>query len=364
VPKLTGIVAGLPAAVPFVGPEALERQSGRPMVARLGANENLFGPSASVRAAMRDALAESALYGDPEGWELRVAIARHHGLTPEHIVLGAGVDELLGLVVQAYLEPGEVAAMSTGAYPTFAYQVATHGGRFARVPYRNFANDAEALVELARESGAKLLYLSNPDNPTGSWLSAETQLAILDRLPPDCLFLLDEAYGEFAPPGTLPEISCDDPRVIRFRTFSKVHGLAGMRVGYVFGAPEVVRPLDRIRNQFGVGRVAQAAALAALADQDHVRQMVAAIAEGRRDYAATAARHGFEALPSATNFVAIDMGDGDRARAVLRALIEQEGVFVRMPGVAPLDRCVRITVGPAPDRQIFAEAFSRVVGAL
>jgi histidinol-phosphate aminotransferase len=362
-PRLTEIVAGLPAAVPFVGPEALARQSGRLLAPRLGANESLFGPSPAVRAAMRDAIAESSLYGDPEGWDLRQAIGRHLGLGVDHIVLGAGVDELLGLVVRAYLAPGETAVMSTGGYPTFAYQVDGHGGRIARVPYRDFANDGEALAEKARAEGAKLLYLSNPDNPTGSWLSAETQRVMLERLPPDCVFLLDEAYGEFAPAGSLPETGINDPRLIRCRTFSKAHGLAGMRVGYVFGLPETVRPLDRIRNQFGVGRIAQAAALAALADTAYVRHILAEVEEGRRDYAAIAAGHGYAALPSATNFVAIDMGEGARARGVLKALIEREGVFVRMPGVAPFDRCIRVTVAPAPDRKLFAEAFQRVVKA-
>lgn len=363
-PALTRIVAALPATIPFVGPESLERQSGTPLSLRLGANESLFGASPKVIEAMQRTAFESQLYGDPEGLVLRGAIARHHGVTAQHIVLGAGIDELLGTLAQAYLEHGEIAVMSEGAYPTFAYQIRGHGGQIRTSPYRADRNDPMALVELARQVGAKLLYLSNPDNPTGSYISAADQLALLARLPDTCLLVLDEAYAEFAPAEALPDLAADDPRVIRFRTFSKAHGLAGMRVGYALGAPELVRPFDRIRNQFGVGRVTQAAALAALADQDFVAGVVESTAQGKRDYAALAERHGFRALPSATNFVAIDVGTVERARAILAGLLEREGVFIRMPGVAPLNRCIRVTVGRAEDRPRFAEAFSRVVAAL
>jgi histidinol-phosphate aminotransferase len=363
-PALTGIVDALPATIPFVGPEALERRSGTALTLRLGANESLFGASPRVVAAMQQAALESQLYGDPEGFALREALARHHGVTVDHIVLGAGIDELFGVLAQAYLEHGEIAVMSAGAYPTFAYQIRGHGGLIHTTPYRDFRNDPEALAELARRVGAKLLYLSNPDNPTGSHLTAAEQQALLDRLPGNCLFVLDEAYAEFAPAGALPDLASDDPRVIRFRTFSKAHGLAGMRVGYALGEPALVRPFDRIRNQFGVGRVTQAAALAALEDQEFVARVVAETAAGKRDYAELAERHGFGALDSATNFVAIDVGSAERARGILQRLLESEGVFIRMPGVAPLDRCIRVTVGRPEDRRRFADAFSRVVAAL
>ncbi|HEV2676449.1 MAG TPA: aminotransferase class I/II-fold pyridoxal phosphate-dependent enzyme [Aliidongia sp.] len=363
-PALAAIVAGLPASTPFVGPEALERRLGRPLGVRLGANESLFGPSARVIEAMRAAALDINLYGDPEGFELRTALARHHALTLDHVVLGSGIDELLGLLVRAYLEPGGIAVMSLGGYPTFVYQVSGHGGRIETVPYRDDRNDAEGLVEAARRVGAKLLYLSNPDNPSGSYLTGATICDMVDRLPRGCLLVLDEAYAEFAPADAIPDIAADDPRVVRLRTFSKAHGLAGMRVGYAFGAPETIRPLDRIRNQFGVGRMAQAAALAALADQDHVATVVAAVAAGRADYAALARELGAVALPSATNFVTIDVGGSVCAKTILAALLEREGVFIRMPGAAPLDRCIRVTVGRPEERTLFAAAFRRVFACL
>lgn len=363
-PGLTAIVDGLPASTPFVGPEALERRMGRPLDVRLGANESLFGPSALVIEAMRAAAPDIHLYGDPEGFELRTALAKHHGITLDNLVLGSGVDELLGVLVKAYLEPGQIAVMSLGAYPTFAYQVNGQGGRIETVPYRDDKNDIDGLLDAARGVGAKLLYLSNPDNPSGSYHPAATLLDLIERLPPDCLLVLDEAYAEFAPADAIAPIPIDDPRVIRLRTFSKAHGLAGMRVGYAFGAKETIRPFDRIRNQFGVGRMAQAAALAALADQAHVTSVVAAVAAGREEYAALARELGFTALPSATNFVTIDVGGSACAKFILAALLEREGVFIRMPGAAPLDRCIRVTVGRPQERAIFAAAFRRVVAGL
>jgi histidinol-phosphate aminotransferase len=268
------------------------------------------------------------------------------------------------MIVRAYLAPGEIAIMSAGGYPTFAYQVLGHGGVIETVPYRDDRNDGPALVAAARVHGAKLLYLANPDNPGGTWLDAAEQAAMLNALPPNCLLVLDEAYAEFAPDGAIPDLDPDDPRVIRLRTFSKAHGLAGLRVGYALGAPAAVRVFDRIRNQFGVGRLAQAAALAALDDPAHVAAVVAGVAEGRRDYAELAAALGFAALPSATNFVAIDVGGPVRARAIVDALLAREGVFIRMPGKPPLDRCIRVTIGRPADRAIFAAALRRVVAGL
>ena len=266
---LSRIVADLPAWTPFVGPEELERRTGRPVSVRIGANESLFGPSPRVIEALRRASSQAHLYGDPESFALRSAIAREHGVAIDHIALGAGIDELQGVLVQAYVDPGDIVVSSFGSYPTWAYHTAGHGGRMITVPYRDFRNDLQALSDAARTHRAKLVYLANPDNPTGSHVTAADQMAMLTQLPPGCLLVLDEAYAPFAPEGVLPAIAPDDPQVIRLRTFSKAHGLAGMRIGYAIGAPDLVRPFDRIRNHFGVTRLSQAAALTALADRDY-----------------------------------------------------------------------------------------------
>ena len=356
----TSIVRGLPATVPFTGPETLERRRGCVFRARIGANESAFGVSPMALEAMGRELARAAWYGDPEALELREALAEHHGVAVDELVVGAGVDELLGVVVRMLVEPGASVVTSLGAYPTFNYHVVGHGGVLRTVPYVGDQEDPDALLEAAEDVHAPLVYFANPDNPMGSWHDASVIERMIERLPEDRVLVLDEAYSDFVGEETLPPIRTDDPRVIRMRTFSKAHGMAGLRIGYAIGHRDLITGISKIRNHFGVNRIAQAGAMASLADrafQDGVRRRVEA---GKRHYGEIAARLGMMALPSATNFVAIDVGGAKRARALLAGL-QEEGVFVRMPGVAPLDRCIRVTVGTEADRAIFETAITSLV---
>ncbi|MEL6766384.1 MAG: pyridoxal phosphate-dependent aminotransferase [Pseudomonadota bacterium] len=358
---LTPLAASLPATVPFVGPEKQERDRGAPFVARIGANESVFGPSPHAVAAMQAAAAGVWRYADPTNHDLRGALSAHLGVPPEALVIGEGIDGLLGLTVRLFAGAGDTVVTSAGAYPTFNYHVAGFGARLVTVPYRDDAEDLEALAAAARAENARLVYLSNPDNPMGSWHGADAIMAFIDALPEGCLLCLDEAYGEFAPAGTLPPLDPSDPRLIRFRTFSKAHGLAGLRLGYAIATPENAAAFERVRNHFGVNRIAQAAGLAALADSAHLAHVVAATDAARTQIRAIAAANGLTALPSATNFVAVDCGrDGDFARRVLAALLA-EGIFVRMPGIAPLDRCIRIGCGTAADMAALEAALPRAL---
>ncbi|MDP9002211.1 MAG: aminotransferase class I/II-fold pyridoxal phosphate-dependent enzyme [Myxococcota bacterium] len=361
-PPQTRLVQGLPATVPFLAPDAIERQTGRTLRLRLGANESPFGPSPRAIDAMRAALDRIAYYGDPENAALRAELARIHGVSSQNIIVCSGIDDLLGLAVRAFIEGGVSAVTSLGAYPTFNYHVDGFGGRLHRVPYRQDANDLEALAEMAVRSGARVIYLANPDNPTATWHAAGAIQSFMGRLPANSLLLLDEAYIEYAPDGTAPEIAPDDPRVIRMRTFSKAHGMAGARIGYGIAAVDTIAAFDKIRHHFGVNSVAQAGALASLSDQEHLGRVVACVAEGRRDYEELARSLGLATLPSATNFVAIDVGGAPRARVLLAAL-QERGVFVRMPSVPPLDRCIRVTVGRPEERAVFAGIFRELCSA-
>jgi histidinol-phosphate aminotransferase len=278
-PRLTPLVAALPATVPFVGPEAIERRRGAPFRARLGANESVFGPSPAAVEAMQRAARDVWMYADPEAHDLRAAIAAHHGVDPAHVMVGEGIDGLLGLLVRLTVTDGTPVVTSDGAYPTFNYHVAGFGGTLHRVPYRDDAEDLSALLSRAAEVGARLVYLANPDNPMGSWHTGAAIEAALDAVPDGALLLLDEAYVDLAPDGTAPTIDPADPRVIRLRTFSKGHGMAGARVGYAIGAAPLIAAFDRVRNHFGMSRMAQAGALASLGDPGwlaHVRAEVAA----------------------------------------------------------------------------------------
>lgn len=362
-PRYTDLVAALPASVPFVSPETQERTRGRPFRARLGANESIFGPSPNAIAAMQEAAAESWKYGDAENYALRHALAAHHGVGMDNIMVGEGIDGLLGYLVRLVVAPGDPVVTSEGAYPTFNYHVTGYGGVLHKVPFRDDAEDPEALIAKAAETGAKLIYISNPDNPMGTWHDAARLQVMIEAVPEGSLLILDEAYVEFAPEGTAPAFDPDDPRIIRMRTFSKAYGLAGARVGYAIAAPSLIAAFNKVRNHFGMARTSQIGALAALQDQGWLAEVIARSAAARERLAQIAAENGLSALPSATNFVAIDCGrDGDFARAVLAELIERD-IFVRMPFVAPQDRCIRVSTGPGDHLDAFAAALPEALQA-
>jgi histidinol-phosphate aminotransferase len=355
-PRYTPLVASLPATVPFVGPETQERARGTAFRARIGANESVFGPSPKAVAAMEAAAAQVWKYGDPEVHDLKAALAAHHGVRPENIVVGEGIDGLLGYLVRMLVGPGDPVVTSLGAYPTFNFHVAGFGGHLHTVPFKGDSEDPDTLLAKARETQARLVYLANPDNPMGSWHPAATIAETIAGVPDGTLLVLDEAYVDVAPDGIAPPIDPTDTRVIRMRTFSKGYGMAGLRVGYAIGHADLIRSFDKVRNHFGVGRIAQAGALAALADQPYLAEVRARVAAARDSIAAIARDSGLTPLPSATNFVTVDCGrDGAFAKAVLDGLIAR-GVFVRMPFVAPQNRCIRISCGTEADLAILAEA--------
>ncbi|MEM8789468.1 MAG: pyridoxal phosphate-dependent aminotransferase [Pseudomonadota bacterium] len=362
-PRFTPLIQGLPATVPFVGPETQERMLGRPFAARLGANESVFGPAPAALAAMRTAASETWKYGDPENHALRTALADRHGVGMEHIVVGAGIDGLLGSLARLLVAPDTAVVTSDGAYPTFNYHVAGYGGTLHKVPYRDDAEDPDALVVKARQTGAALIYLANPDNPMGSWHGADRIAAMIADLPPGCVLCLDEAYAEFAPPDTLPPLAPAHPCVIRMRTFSKAHGMAGARIGYALGHPDLIGAFAKVRNHFGVNRTAQTGALAALSAEDWLAQVILRTAAARDRIAAIARDHGLSPLPSATNFVTIDCRrDAAFARAVMDALLARR-IFVRMPFAAPGNRCIRVTAGTEADLDAFAAALGPALKA-
>jgi histidinol-phosphate aminotransferase len=336
---------------------------GRPFAARLGANESAFGPSPKAISAMQMASAESWMYADPESYDLREALAMHHGIPASYIMVGEGIDTLLGVLVRLYVGQDDPVVTSMGAYPTFNYHVAGFGGALHTAPYARDHEDPEALLAKAAEVGAKLIYIANPDNPMGSWHCADVIQSMIDRLPVGCMLVLDEAYVDLAPKGTAPAIDTTAQNIIRMRTFSKAHGMAGARVGYAIGSVDVIGAFNKVRNHFGMSRISQAGALAALQDigwMAHVREQVAA---SRERIATAAAENGLTALPSATNFVAIDCGqDGDFARAVLAHLVAN-GIFVRMPFVAPQDRCIRVSCGTPAQMDTFEAALPEALTA-
>ncbi|WP_417425869.1 pyridoxal phosphate-dependent aminotransferase [Hoeflea sp.] len=361
--RFTALVESLPPTVPFVGPETQERARGEKFIARLGANESGFGPAPSVIQAINREAGLCWRYADSESHDLRHALAAHLRLGADNLVVGEGIDGLLGLLARLIVEPGTPVVTSLGAYPTFNFHVAGFGGRLVTVPYRDDREDLDALLDAVRREDAPLVYLSNPDNPMGTWHSADDVVAFAKALPETTMLALDEAYGETAPVEALPAIASlsEMPNVLRFRTFSKAYGLAGQRVGYVIGQAETVSRFDRVRNHFGVNRIGQAAALAALTDQAWLAEVVDRVAAARDRISAIGRSHGFEPIPSATNFVTLDCGASvERAKSILDELVKR-GVFIRMPGVAPLNRCIRVSAGPEAELAIFEQMLAEVM---
>ena len=355
-PRFTELVASLPSTVPFVGPETQERARGMKFAARLGANENVFGPSPKAISAMQAAVPDVWMYGDPENHDLKQALAAFHGIQPENIVVGAGIDGLLGSLCRMLVGQDTPVVTSLGAYPTFNFHVSGYGGALHTVPYKGDFEDPTALLEKAREVDAALMYFANPDNPMGTWQDADAMQEMIDNVPNGTVLCLDEAYLEFAPEGTAPALDTDNRNVIRMRTFSKAYGMAGARVGYAIGHADLINAFNKVRNHFGMNRASQAGALATLGDQQYLAQTLANVNAAKVRIGEIVRRFGLEPIPSATNFVTIDCGkDGDYARALVGALIAQN-IFVRMPFVAPQDRCIRVSAGRPQDIDLFEAA--------
>ena len=362
-PPFVPHIASLPHLVPFVGPESLERSRGKPFRARLGANESSFGPSPKAIAVMRDATSENWKYSDPESHDLRRAIASFHGVPVDAVAVGEGIDGLLGLTCMIFLAPGDQVVTTLGAYPTFNFHVAAQGGLLSQIPMREDREDLSALLDTARRLRAKLIYVSNPNNPMGTCWPQAVITQLMRDVPDGTLLVLDEAYCDTAPLGTTPPFDNSNSQVVRYRTFSKAYGLAGARIGYAIAAPEIIATFDKVRNHYGINRVGQLGALAALQDQAYLADAVAHISRARETISSVARANGLSPIPSAASFVAIDCGrDGAFAKRVLDALIARD-VFARKPSVPVLDRCIRVSCGSDKDLEVFAAELAPALSA-
>ena len=336
------------------------RESGLRQLVRLGANESAFGPSPRAVAAMSSELAHLSWYGDPESYELREALAARHGCAIEHIVVGSGIDDLMGLAVRAFVPPGGRALTTAGSYPTFNFHVAGYGGVLSVASYRADGTvDLDALVAIAQRELPQIVYLANPDNPSGTFHEAAQIGAFVDALPQQSLLFLDEAYGDFVAQERMLPARFED-RIVRTRTFSKAYGMAGARIGYALTSARNVQTFQKIRLHYGVNRNAQIGALAALADTSFHASVVRDTEAAREAYYALGVALGLPTLHSHANFVLFDCGNVTRANRVMAELLAR-GVWIRKPGVVPLDRFVRVSAGTEPMRAAFARALSETL---
>jgi len=362
--KFSTLVNNLPSSVPFVGPEAQERLLSSTFKARIGANENVFGPSPLAVKAMEKASKSLWMYGDPENYDLKKALADYYQIKSEDIVIGEGIDGLLGYITRMFIEPGDSVVTSDGAYPTFNFHVTGYGGKLHKVPYKDDMEDPDALIERAKKVGAKLIYLANPDNPMGTVHSGSVISKLINSVPNDCLLILDEAYIEFADDHAAPKLNPSSSKVIRMRTFSKGYGLAGARVGYGIGHPDLIKAFDKVRNHFGMNRASQIGALEALLDQKHLENTRELVKMSRDEITRIAIINGLRPISSAANFVCVDCkADGEFARKILNKLISN-GIFVRMPFVSPQDRAIRISCGTEKDLRLLEKTLPKVLTAV
>ncbi len=340
---------------------ALRRRFGAAL-AELGSNENPLGPSPRVIAAIETALPELLRYPDPKGGALKTALAAHLGVGADQITLGNGSHELLMLIAQCFADTSVSIAFSEFGFAVFPIATAAAGAVPIRVPAlpldhadMPYGHDLEALAQAVRDD-ARVLYLANPNNPTGTWFNDAALERLLGRVAPTTLVVVDEAYHEYVGAAgltsALPFLP-QHPNLIVTRTFSKAYALAGLRIGYAVSAPAVAAILERLRESFNVNGLALAAAEAALGDQAHVAR-VRDWNRAERDALATRLRaQGYRVLPSQTNFVLIDFG---RDAAPVERTLFDRGVIARPMGGYGLGQCLRISVGTRAENERLLEA--------
>ena len=327
-------------------------------IAKLASNENPLGPSPSALQAIRDGLPHTHLYPDGGGLALRDAIAKLHGLTRDHVVLGCGSNEIIEFCYHAFTRPREGKVLASAyAFAVYGLMAKLFGIPFEEVPDRDFHHDlAGFTARLSPE--VRLVFLASPNNPTGTRIPNAELSAFVEKFPAGPLLVLDEAYYEFIPepPPSVRWVKEGRPVVV-LRTFSKVQGLAGLRIGYGLARPDLAAVLQKSRQPFNTSSPAQAAALAALADTDHVRKTVALTHTGLERLHSFLKKQGLRFVPGTANFVMVEVGDGD---AVFREL-QKRGLIVRPLRSYRLPSWIRISIGTPEQMTRLEEALPRAL---
>jgi histidinol-phosphate aminotransferase len=339
----------------------LERELGIRDIVKLASNENPLGCSPRALGAMQEALKTVALYPDGNGFELKDALFRRYGIEAARIVLGNGSNDMLELAARAFLAAGDRAVYAEHAFAVYPLAVQAVGGVGICVPALNFGHDLKAMLQAAVAGQAKLVFIANPNNPTGTFLSADALLEFLRALPSNILVVLDEAYNEYLPQAQRYDSVAwlrEFPNLILSRTFSKAYGLAGLRVGYAFAHEQVVDMINRVRQPFNVNSVAQAAAVAALQDADFVQRTWEMNRRGMEQITAGLRELGLDYIPSYGNFIAFKIGDGMK---MYRRLLEL-GVIVRPVASYNMPEYLRVSIGLENENDKFLAALKQALG--
>lgn len=331
-------------------------------IVKLASNENPLGPSPMALAAAQDALYDMALYPDGAGFALKAKLSEKFGVAANQIVLGNGSNDVLDMAARAFLSPGTSSVHSEHAFAVYPIATQTVGAQSIVVPARDYGHDLAAMRAAIRDD-TRVLWIANPNNPTGTFLPWVEIEAFLETVPPHVLVVLDEAYGEYLPPAG----RCDTaawltrfPNLLIVRTFSKAYGLAGLRVGYGLGSADVIDLLNRVRHPFNVNAPALAAAEAALDDAEFLARSYALNSAGMAQLVAGLAGLGIETVPSKGNFLLAKVGDAARINTELL----KRGVIVRPVANYGLPEFLRVSVGLAGQNARFLDALSVVLAAL
>lgn len=338
--------------------EEFKRELGLKKIIKLASNENAIGPSPKALEAVRKNLRELNRYPDSDGFLLKKKLASRLGVKESMITLGNGSDEIILLALRAFLNDGEEVVV---AYPTFLiYDVASRaaGAKVVEVPLKNFRYDLIRMKE-AITPKTKIIFIANPDNPTGTYVKREEVEEFLKDLPKDLIVFFDEAYFEFVEEKEYPDTRkyLSKHSVIMTRSFSKAYGLAGIRIGYGVSNPEIADYLNRVREPFNVNSLAQAAALAALEDRSHLERTRRLVREGRRYLYRHFDDLGLRYIPSQTNFILVNAGDG---KALYEKLLKF-GLLVRDMGAWKLDAFVRVTLGTMEENKRLVHVLKKIL---
>ncbi len=355
VQKLSPYVPGKPV-------EELARELGlNPAdIVKLASNENPLGPSAKVCAAISNALPELTRYPDGSGFALKAQLAEHYAVEPAQITLGNGSNDILELVARAWLAPGRNAVFSAHAFAVYPIATLASGAECREVPAKNYAHDFDAMAA-AIDDNTRVVFIANPNNPTGTWFNQAALNAFLSKVPEHVLVVLDEAYIEYAADSDLPDgmdYLSRYPNLLVSRTFSKAYGLAALRVGYAISSKEVASVLNRVRQPFNVNSLALVAACAALEDKEYLDQSRILNTQGMQQLEQGFKQLGLSWLPSRGNFIAVNFQRD--AAAINHALLEQ-GVIVRPVAGYAMPTFLRVSIGTETENQRFLDVLTQVL---
>lgn len=342
--------------------EEVEREYGVSNSIKLASNENSLGPSPKAVAALRDAAATVHLYPDGDAYYLRRALAERLGVGADWFLFGNGSNELIELAVRSFVHEGDEAVIAEHAFVIYAMAVQAQGGRTVVVPARDLGHDLDAMAA-AVSSRTRMVFLANPNNPTGTMFRRRDWERFLSAVPPEVIVVMDEAYAEYVEddeyPDSIASLAADRP-ILVLRTFSKIYGLAGLRIGYGVASPEVLDVMNRLRAPFNVNLMAQRAALAALSDDEHLERTRRMNREGMTQLESGLTSMGIDFVPSSANFILMRVGDVAR---VYEELLRR-GVIVRPVGVYGLPDHIRVTIGTREENERFLRALREVRGAV